>query len=399
MLNIEDLPSLKNIAKMILSEGSAGQLIIFCIPTENIWIEWKELLITALNNRLNEKNQKQIWGLHTADRNSNTPKEDLANFLSLGNYAGLDEILASSGTDSPIAIELLCKGNLKKPWQDFINKVARFFRISDSFNTNRVICIFAISPSLYPPIQVDAGMRCYGFWNPLRWEELRLIVADSFSENENVMSRAWRISTFTGAANSDPNLVNLLSRKSPRSLSDVKKEILSSRKDNDHIDNNASIENKFYEEKNWDVPSGLTKKWLSGDIIGSTLDRGSVIPWQNISYDNFDNIFSRIVWREQVAGLYPLLMEITYFTSEIITKIKGEKWKIYLNSDDNIGSETEPGVILSIFEEHNLGRLPDKIFKLLHKLRIVRNKLAHLKPVDLKDVNQIWNLFDKFYDS
>jgi len=395
MLKVEDLPSLKNIAKVIISEGSFGQLIIFCIPTKNIWRTWKEFLKTALNNRLNEKNQKQIWSIHTADRNSNTPKEDLAEFLGLGKYASLNEILASSGNDSPIAIELLCAGNLKKPWQNFINKIGRFFRVSDSYNINRVVCMFVIAPPLYPPIQIDAGIRCYGFWNPLRWEELRLIIADNFSGKENVMSRAWRISTFTGAANSDPKLINLLSRNSPRSLSDVKKAVLSIRANNNETNNNANIENRFHDEKRWDIPSGLTKKWLSGDIIGNTLDRGSIIPWQNISDSNFDNIFSRTVWREQVAGLYPLLMEITYFTSEIITKTKGKKWKNYFNSDDNIGSETEPGVILAIFKENDLGLLPDKIFKLLRQLRFVRNKLAHLKPVDFKDVNQIWILFNK----
>lgn len=395
MLNVEDLPSLKKIANVIITEGSSGQLIIFCIPTENIWMKWKDLLITALNNQSNEKNKNQIWHMHTADEDSDTPKKDLADFLSLGEYASLDEILDSSGNDSPIAIELLCAGSLKKPWQDFINKTARFFRVSDSYNKNRVVCIFAIAPPSYPPIKVNAGMRCYGFWNPLRWEESRLIVADNFSEKENAMARAWRISTYTGAANSDPYLIKLLSINSPRSLSDLKKEIFSNRKANERTDNNANIETRFYDEKSWDVPSGLTKKWLSGDIIGNTLDRGSIIPWQNISDDNFDNIFSRTIWREQVAGLYPLLMEITYFTSEIITKTKGKKWKNYLTSGENIGSETEPGVILAIFKENNLGELPDKVFKLLRQLRIVRNKLAHLKPVDLKDVNQVWTLFDK----
>jgi len=396
MLNIEDLPSLKNIAEVILSEGSSGQLIIFCIPTENIWSKWKEYLLNALKARLNERGQKQFWETHAADRNSSDPQQNIAEFSGLTNDACLDEIFTSYGSESPIIIELLCRGRIKDPWKKFIDNTARHFRISDSRNANRIICIFLVSPSSYPPIKIDAGVRCYGFWNPLRWEETRLLVTDNFSDKENVMSRAWRVSTYTGAANSDPELITQLSINSPRSLSDVKKEVLSFRKKND-APTTTEMVNRFHDEKRWNIPAGLTPKWLSGEIIGSTLDRGALIPWQKISEHDFDNVFSRTIWREQVAGLFPLLMEITYFTSEIITRIMGKKWRNYLKSEDSMLAETEPGVILSIFKENkmDLGCLPNRTNKLLHQLRVVRNKLAHLEPVDLRDVNQIWTLFEK----
>lgn len=395
MLNVEDLPSLKNIAEVILSEGSSGQLIIFCIPTEDVWMKWKDFVLNALKNRLNERGESQFWDTLAADNNSSSPQKDIAEFLGFGIDADLNEILASYGSESPLIIELLCGEKLKKPWQNFINNTARFFRVSDSYNAHRLICIFLISPSFYPPVQINAGIRCYGFWNPLRWEELRLLVADNFSEKENVMSRAWRIGTYTGAANSDPDLINRLSRNSPRSLSDVKKEVLICRVQADRSGNGSSIDNRFFEERRWDIPSGLTEKWLAGSILGSTLDRGGIIPWQHISDNDFDNVFARTIWREQVTGLYPLLMEITYFTSEIVSRVMGEKWKTYLDSGDNAGSETEPAVILEIFKKHRLGSFPNRIHRLLHQLRIVRNKLAHLEPVDFKDVNQIWTLFDQ----
>ena len=398
MLNVEDLPSLKNIAEVILSEGNSNQLIIFCIPTENIWIKWKDFILNALKNKINERGESQFWETLIADNKTSSPQKDIAAFLGFRNNADLSEILSSYGSESPLIIELLCNKKLSDPWQSFINKAARFFRIFDSGNAHRLICMFLISPPTYPPVQINVGLRCYGFWNPLRWEEFRLLVADKFIGEENVLSRAWRISTYTGAANSDPDLILMLSRNSPRSLSDVKKQVTNTFKV-EKRKNDTNTVNRFFEEKRWDIPVGLTNKWLNGNIVGNTLDRGSIIPWHCISDEDFEDNFSRTLWREQVAGLYPLLMEITFFTSEIISEIMGSKWKSYLNSGENPDSETEPGVILGIFKEYKLGFLPDKIFNLLHKLRKVRNKLAHLKPVDFKDVNQIWTLFDQISKS
>jgi hypothetical protein len=394
MLNVSSLPSLKNIAETILSEGDAGQIIVFCIPSKAVWVKWKDYLITALNSRLTERGVNQIWDSHIANPESINPMEDIAEYIGIDQYAGQEEILAY-GNESPIIIELFCEGSLSNTWQDFITKLARFLRISDSQNSNRVVCLFMISPPSYPPIKIDTCIRCYGFWNPLRWEELRLLVVNTFTDKENVMSKAWRTSTYTGACNSDPDIITELSRTGPRSLHEVKKAVLSYRTDTKSNDNKAIIENRFHEELDWDIPSGLTNKWLSGNILGTTLDRGNIIPWQNISDDNFEKVFSKAVWREQVAGLYPLLMEITFFTSEKISQINGDRWKQYLDNDNDLSSETEPGVILSIFRENNLGRIPNKIFNLLKQVKSVRNKLAHLEPVDYQEVNRIWSLFDQ----
>ena len=394
MLNVSSLPSLKNIAETILSEGDAGQIILFCIPSKDVWIKWKDYLITALNNKLTERGRSQIWENHIADIESSNPMEDIADYIGIDPNAGPEEILAY-GNESPIIIELYCEGSLPNTWQDFIKKLARFLRISDSQNSNRVVCLFMIAPPSYPPIKINTCIRCYGFWNPLRWEELRLLVVNNFTNKENVMSKAWRTSTYTGASNSDPDIITELSRKGPRSLHEVKEEVLSYRTDTKSHNNKVSIENRFHEELNWDIPTGLTNKWLSGNILGTTLDRGNIIPWQNISDENFEEIFSKAVWREQVAGIYPLLMEITYFASEKISQIRGRRWKTYLHTDDDLASETEPGVILSIFRENNLGRIPGKIFNLLKHVKSVRNKLAHLQPVDYQEVNRIWSLFDQ----
>ena len=88
---------------------------------------------------------------------------------------------------------------------------------------------------------------------------------------------------------------------------------------------------------------------------------------------------------------------MSFLTSEIISNKKGNEWKKYAASKNNgMCLETEPGEILRIFRDNrNLGNLPMKSYELLQNLRIVRNKLAHLEPVDFKDVRQIWALFER----
>lgn len=210
-------------------------------------------------------------------------------------------------------------------------------------------------------------------------------------DQENILSRAWRVSTYTGAVNSDPDLYNHLFVKSPLSLSAIKAEVLQCIGDYEMSSDSKGNLNRFYDERRWDIPQGMVKKWLEGKIIGSTLDRGNIVPWECLLNSNFDQSFYHVIWREQVAGLYPLLMEISYFTSEIVSDVMGERWKELAPNSNSL--ESEPAVILDTFRMNDISHLPVNVFKLLKKLRITRNKLAHIKPVDLNEIEQIWSLF------
>jgi len=140
------------------------------------------------------------------------------------------------------------------------------------------------------------------------------------------------------------------------------------------------------------VVSGVKKDELKGKLVEELMSGKEPNPdfdWR-VRYKGIhrDRQF------ESANALYPLLMEITFFASEKISQIVGDRWKRYLNNND-LASETEPGVILSIFRENNLGRIPNKIFNLLKQVKSVRNKLAHLQPVDYQEVNRIWSFFDQ----
>lgn len=397
MLTIDLLPSLREIAETIISGDDSGQLILFCFPSKNVWLKWKDFLVTALSSCLSEAGRPVIDEIIQADILSDEPQKDLADKLSVDDYIELDEILASYGGASPIVLELLCEGSLPVSWQKFIYNVARFFREQNSVDSKRSICLFLIAPPKLPPVKVEPGVRCFSFWNPLKWEEIRILVEDNLEGQEDVMAKSWFVSTYTGASNSDPELISALLAKLPRSLEDVKNTVLKAQQESSQHETMPPNIPRFFEEKRWDVPAGMADQWLKDQIHGNTLDRGSLVPWGKCPNNFLDSSFMRVVWREQVAGLYPLLMEVSFLTAEMISNKNGNEWKKYAASKNNgMCLETEPGEILRVFRENkDLKGLPLKSYELLQNLRIARNKLAHLEPVDFKDVRQIWALFER----
>ncbi|WP_319548507.1 hypothetical protein [Desulfogranum marinum] len=390
MLTIGSLPSLRGIAEELVLGDTSGQLILFSFPSKQVWLKWQEYFIAAMDACLGENGRGALYdGIISMDPSSENPQNDLAEKLAFDDPR-FDELLASYGNDPPIVLELDCDGRLDQAWQSFLSDTAKYYKTNDSAYSKRSICLFLISPPQIQPIEAAPGVRCFAFWNPLQWEEIRLLIGANIDQSDNAISKAWIVSTYAGAANLDPEVIGKLLQREPRSLRDVR-EIVSTYCDG--CKNEKEVSKNFSsltEEKRWDVPQELSTPWLQGKLHGHTFNRGDNIPWEKCCESFKKTTLDRAVWREQVAGIFPLLMEITAISSEKITQIKGEKWK------EECLDTTEPGKILDVFHERNLiGRLPKKLYDLLQNLRISRNKLAHLEPVDFRDVSQIWSLFEQ----
>lgn len=390
MLTIGSLPSLRGIAEAIISGDDSGQLILFSFPSKDVWGKWREVFLEALDTCLSERDKGTLVdGIIAMAPGSDNPQNDLAEKLEIDEPV-FDEILASYGDDPPIVLELDCDGHLEPTWQGFLSDVARYYRTYDSSYTKRSICLFLTSPPHIPPIEPAPGVRCFSFWNPLLWEEVRLLIGANIGQSENAILKAWVVSTYAGSANLDPEVVGRLLQQEPRSLREVREIV---RAYCDEYKGAKKVHQHFpslIDEKRWDVPHGLSEPWLKGNIHGHTFNRGNSIPWEKCCDSFREATLDRAVWREQVAGLFPLLMEITAITSDIITHTKGRKWH------EMCEDTTEPGKILDVFHGNkSLGSLPQKIYQLLQELRISRNKLAHLDPVDFRDVSQIWSLFEQ----
>ena len=182
-MNVESLPSLQNLAKMLLREGEAGQIVLFSYPLERDFSTWCQYVINAMNTVLIEQGKTSIWETFTATPSAVDPQQEVITHFGLDNEAGIDEILANYGDATPLVIELHCDGGELGSWHGFINRMAKHLRIMDSGVTTRVVCIFIIAPASYPPLSVDTGIRSYGFWNPLQWEEVRMYIL-RFSKNK-----------------------------------------------------------------------------------------------------------------------------------------------------------------------------------------------------------------------
>ncbi len=390
MLTIGSLPSLRGIAEKIVLGDTSGQLILFSFPSQQVWLKWQEYFVAAMDACLGENGREALYdGIISMDPSSENPQNDLAEKLAVDDH-GLDELLASYGNDPPIVLELNCHGRLDPTWQSFLSDTARYYKTHDSAYSKRSICLFLISPPKIQPIVTAPGVRCFAFWNPLQWEEIRLLIGANIDQPDNAISKAWIVSTYAGAANLDPEIMAKLLQQEPRSLRDVR-EIVSVYCDDCKSEKEVSKNfSSLTEEKRWDVPQELSTPWLQGKLHGYTFNRGDNIPWEKCCKSFQNTTLDRAVWREQVAGIFPLLMEITAISSEIITQIKGKKWKV------SCSDTTEPGKILDVFHGNSsVGILPKKLYDLLQNLRISRNKLAHLEPVDFRDVSQIWSLFEQ----
>lgn len=390
MLSIGSLPSLRGIAEELVLGDTSGQLILFSFPSKRIWLKWQEYFIAAMDACLGENGRDTLYdGIIPMDPESAHPQKDLADKLELDNFE-FDEILASYGNEPPIVLELNCRGYLTPEWNTFLTTVARYYRTNDSAYSKKSICLFLISPPQIHPIGAAPGVRCFAFWNPLQWEETRLLIGANIDHYDNAISKAWAVSTYAGAANLDPEIIAKLLQREPRSLRDVRDVVsicYECCKNDNGLNKNFS---SFTEEKRWDVPQELTTPWLQGNLLGHTFNRGDNIPWEKCCESFKKATLDRAIWREQVAGIFPLLMEITAISSQIITQTKGRQW------EEKCSDTTEPGKILDVFRGRNsFGRLPGKLYELLQILRISRNKLAHLEPVDFRDVSQIWSLFEK----
>ena len=397
MLTIGSLPSLRSIAATIVSGDESGQLVLFSFPSREIWVKWKDSFLEAMDACLSERGRGVLYdGIITMDPDSSNPLNDLAEKLAV-DMPLLNEILVSYSGEPPIVLELDCKGRITDQWQSFLTDLARYYRTHESVYSKRSICLFLSSPHQLPPIETAPGVRCFSFWNPLQWEEVRLYFDKKIGQVDNPIVKSWLVSTYTGAANSDPDIIAELLQSEPRTLRDVRTLV---KRYCDRFQHNKEVTQQvssFIAEKKWEVPLGASAPWLNCQLYGHSLTRGGHVPWEMCSSTFLRSTLDRAIWRELVAGLYPLLMEITAITSEIITQQKGREWRELMPAqDDETSFDTEPGEILNIFYQNkSLGMLPQKIYQLLQQLRLTRNRLAHLEPVDYSDVNQVWSLFDR----
>jgi hypothetical protein len=228
-------------------------------------------------------------------------------------------------------------------------------------------------------------------WNPLRWEDMRgLAAAWLQAENTNPLTRAWQISTYTGAANGDPFLLEEICAEPPLQLNILRNTFLSRlQRENSNTPGFMLFQKT---ESRWVVPDNFMVQWEAGELLGMTVDRGPQVPWEKIPSSLARAYEDRMIWQEQVTSLLPTLLEFTRQTTQWLQPYLPSNWEVLFNSDGDKYTAVEPGKLLIAFKKHKL-RIPDGLMRLLYALKDARNDLAHMTPLDASKVAKVWEAF------
>ena len=110
-----------------------------------------------------------------------------------------------------------------------------------------------------------------------------------------------------------------------------------------------------------------------------------------------DRYVRAAIWREQLSGLFPVVVELGFSAASTITSVVGRDWLQEVPAERKISDgdvQLEPKEVMDIFATRRYGRLPTSIWSFLSLLRRTRNDLAHMSPIELQQMRQIWEGHD-----
>ena len=305
----------------------------------------------------------------------------------VGQVRNLEDLLEYFPDEGVLVLVVECEPSLGAEWKRLFDSVRRAFRGAGSRRLRPVLALIVGSDE-YPPIANDVGSRVFALWNMLRWEELRLLAVDVLPEDENALVRAWRTATYAGAANGDPEMLLRLCRECPDKLYQVIDFALSDANSRDELTFNLGP----IPDQRWHVPPGCLGPWSVGELIGHTVDRGTLRAVAGMARGNADRYVRAAIWREQLSGLFPVVVELGFSVASMITSAVGRAWLREVPAERMISDgdiRLEPKEVMDIFTTGRYRRLPTSIWSFLNLLRTTRNDLAHMSPIELQRMRQI----------
>ena len=152
----------------------------------------------------------------------------------------------------------------------------------------------------------------------------------------------------------------------------------------------------FVADQRWNVPSAVVQQWSKGQIAGSTLERGVSFNTEYMKRADAHAYLLHAIWREQVAGLLPVVMEVGFSVNHAVKHEIGPCFLEGLPQEVRPGGQLylEPREVIQRIEERADWWVPNTIWKMLKLLRDARNDLAHLRPVDQGLIRDLWQQYD-----
>ena len=85
----------------------------------------------------------------------------------------------------------------------------------------RPVLVVLVGCSEYPPVETTIGIRIRALWNPIRWEEIRLLTEAELPKDENALVHAWRVAVYSAVSGGDPGTISRLCSDIPNSLTEA----------------------------------------------------------------------------------------------------------------------------------------------------------------------------------
>lgn len=385
-------PSINNLSQKIVTDLKSGRFVIVQLPLLSNRSKWETMVAECVVRDFYGDNDFIPIDLMPDESNAIEKIKEILDY----DAESLESALENFDDDEPLVLSLVVTDKGSGDWGSAFFKLSRALQKTAQQYDTRPILLFLTGELSSSEIMKEAAVSLYRFWNVLNWEELRIYSMELLMQvDANPLYRSWQIATYTGVANGDPFLLELICQSEPSNIDELISIV------NNNVtcreNSNVSIDMSFPRlDEYWKVPLGLVDSWLQGLILGVSIERGGHLPWEAISQDNQVSYAKKLIWREQISGLFPVLMEMSNHSVKWVTQSQGEVWKRYLSDtekevDYNV---IEPSVVLDIFRENRtLGKLPKTLLDLLHNLRIVRNKLAHIEAIDSKDIKGLWDKY------
>ena len=365
-------------------------LSVPCGSTGRRWLVW---LMEAIRHQTREHGEPLPLEVPTLSGSLTDPLAELAAFSCIGRLQNLDDLLEYYPDEGALVLMIECEQTLSRQWKNFFDAIRRLCRGAGSQSRLRPVLAVIIGSREYPPITRDVGTRLFALWNTVRWEELRLYANDMLPRGENALTRAWRVATYAGAANGDPDILVRLCRKSPDPLDEVVALALDSAETRVEVGRWA----RTIPDQRWDVPPAAVGSWAAGDVFGDTIERGPVRATGGMGTRIGNRYLHAAIWREQLTGLFPVVVELGFNATAAVTSTMGTSWLQAIPSKRKVSDSDfrlEPREIMDIFSTGRFGRVPQSIWSFLDLLRQTRNDLAHMSPVELQRMRRIWQGYD-----
>ena len=387
MLVPSGLPGVRGLVSEVLAELREGSLVAVSVPSGGTGRRWLGWFRESLRDRTRECGEPVPIELPPFPGSLPDPFAVIAAANGVGQVRDLDDLLEYFPDEGALVLVVECGPSLGAEWKRFFDTVRRAFRGAGSRRLRPVLALIVGSDE-YPPIANDVGSRVFALWNMLRWEELRLLAVDVLPQDENALIRAWRIATYAGAANGDPEMLLRLCRECPDRLHQVIDVALSDANSRGELELDVGP----VPDQRWHVPPGCLGLWSVGELIGHTVDRGTLRAVAGMVSETADRYVRAAIWREQLSGLFPVVVELGFSVASLITSVVGRDWLREVPAERRISGgdiRLEPREVMEIFATGRYRRLPRSIWSLLKLLRTTRNDLAHMSPIELQRMRQI----------